>query len=332
MGCGCGKNTTVVMDGSKQRAQQGSSNFVSVPSINSKAKQTGSAKPSTAQSSQDPELVHTKPSPKQLLDIKPKPELPVTKPESKTSGELPPVRNPKAAPQLTSASTQPKSDPTPFLPEPEAEHKIHPAKSPVEPNLQAQKSLGKIEPPQPVAKAEARKEPEPVPARQPVAAPRKSPEAIVPEKKLPEPIVPPRKHPDLLEEQKSPDSVTEKSPEHPVPPALPANKGAPKPVPPVPLKAAPRTEENKFPPHSPQPAHDEDTLAALVHTDLQSLYSHVLSAADESQEASSRGQAVQVLVKEELQRLYDRVLSSKREEEPVAKDYLQGLYSRVLAD
>lgn len=328
---GCGKSTTVVKDGNKKTVPQGSSNFVSVPSTYHKGEQPGSAKPSTAQNSHDlgRPKESPKPSPKQLLDIKPKPELPVNKPESRTSQDLPPVRNPKAASQLISAQAKvkPGMSTTQQMPEPEAEIKVQAEQSPEEAKLQTHKNAGKPELSafsHPTVNAEARKAPEPEKQSSGAMAYQRRPaEAIEPEKKLPEPILVSKKPPNSLLEDKSPEPVPEKSPENTLPTVFFAGK--------EPLASSgPQAEERKLS-NSPPPAREEDKLAALVHTDLQSLYSHAIFAVDEEE---IREQSVERLVREVLQGLYERVLATRnqRDEDPVAADYLQGLYSRVLAE
>lgn len=336
MGCGCGKNTNVVMDGSKKSDHHGNSDFVSVPSTQSKPKQSSGSKPSTVQNSHvQEELPKAKPkeSPKPvskpLPAVKPKPELPVNRPEAKTTGELPPVRNPKATPQLVSSSTQPKTDTStsPQVLEQEAETRNH-GKSSAEPKLQTQKSLGKPEiavlprPSDSVTKPEVSKAPAPISGKKPS-------EPIFSEKKEAEP--PHKPSPPIAEPTVSPHPPALISPTNPA----------------VHTKTSARSEEDKFPtqssPHRPQASQEEDTLTVLVHTDLQNLYSHILSEEDKAEKEGnqaynagemSREEAVKVLVREDLQGVYDRVLrvKSSREEEPMARDYLQGLYSRVLVD
>lgn len=342
MGCGCGKNTNVVMDGTKKSDHHGSSDFVSVPSTQSKPKQSTGSKPSTVQNSHvQEELPKAKPkeSPKPvskpLPAVKPKPELPVNRPESKAPVELPPVRNPKATPQLISSSTQPKTDTStsPQVLELEAETRHHPGKPLADPKLQTQKSLGKTEipvlprPSDSVPKPEVKKVPEPISGKKPS-------EPAFSEKKEPEPLVAPHKPPPPVAEP-IPAASTD-------PPALISST-----TPAVQNKKSARSEEDKFPtqssPHHPQPSQEDDTLTAMVHTDLQNLYSHIISEEDkaekEGNQASragemSREEAVKMLVREDLQEVYERVLRLKSggEEEPMAKDYLQGLYSRVLVD
>ena len=315
---GCGKSTTVVKDGSKKTVPQGSSNFVSVPSTYHKGEQPASAKPSTAQNSHDlgKPKESPKPSPKQPLDIKPKPELPVSKPESKTSQDLPPVRNPKAASQLVSAQTKVKAT-TQQLPEPEAEIKVQAEQLPAATILQTHQNPGKPELSafsHPTVRAEARKAGEPEKQSSGVMTHQRRP-GVEPEKKPPEPILVSKRPPDYLLKDKSLEPVPEKSPENTHPAVFFSGK---------------EPEESKLS-SSPQPARQEDKLAALVHTDLQSLYSHAISAVDEEE---NRDRSVERLVREVLQGLYERVLAtrSQRDEDPVAADYLQGLYSRVLAE
>ena len=337
MGCGCGKNANVVMDG-KKSAPQGNSDFVSVPSTQSKSKQSAGSKPSTLQNSHDQDQfpkATSKEPPKPLPTLKPKPELPVVKPESKAAGELPPVKHTKATPQLMSASTQPKTDPSPPVPEPEAETRQQFGKPTVELKQQTQKSVGKTElpaVPDSISKPEVRKAPESLPDKKPS-------EPQIPEKKHSEPKIAPPKLPDP--KRRSPEPVPEKSPENS---SILSNELATPKL--VPFQASARSEEDKFPtqssPQRPQPSHEEAVLTDLVHTDLQALYTHVISSVDDQAEGGgssrrkaqmSRGEAVAVLVREELQGLYERVLRLRSGgEDPMAKDYLQGLYSRVLAE
>lgn len=351
MGCGCGKSPNVVIDGSKKSAHQGNSDFVSVPSTQSKGKQSAESKPSTVQNSHDLEQLpkamskeQSKPVPKPLPALKPKPELPAVKPEPKAIGELPPVKHSKATPLLMSASTQPKTDTStsPQVPEPETEVRQHLGKSTAEPKLQTQKSLGRTElpgmsqVPGSIVKPEVRKEPESVPDKKPSGS-------QISEKKHSEPKIAESKQQES--HRKSPEPVPEKSPENSS--ILSNELATPKLVPTMPNKASARSEEDKFPTQSssqrPQPPHEVDILTDLVHTDLQALYNHVISSVDDQAEGGggssyrnpqvSREEAVRVLVREELQGLYERILRLRSEEDdPMAKNYLQGLYSRVLAD